>query len=151
MKWLALADGLVWVVRIKEMIRMPVFWLCHFSNGGGGHSLMWDFRGGGQWVLASGAGRKPWACFWTVWVWGIEIVGGDVKWGKALRWVRREETREDTAVRGLKTSVRVYCPLYPFLKGCLRCQGGCSVWQALRCWNLASISSKNQEETRTPL
>ena len=41
------------------MIKMTVFWLCHFNNGGGGHSLTWDFRGGGQWVLASGAGRKP--------------------------------------------------------------------------------------------
>lgn len=58
-KWLALADGLVWVVRMKEMIRMTVFSLCHFSNGGGCHSLMWNFRRGGQWVLASGAGRKP--------------------------------------------------------------------------------------------
>ena len=25
MKWLALGDGLVWVVRMKEMIRMTVF------------------------------------------------------------------------------------------------------------------------------
>ena len=49
-KWSALADGLVWVVRMKEMIRMTVFWLCHFNNGGGCHSLMWNFRGGGQWV-----------------------------------------------------------------------------------------------------
>ena len=35
------------------------FLVCHFSNGGGCPSLMWNFRHGGQWVLASGAGRKP--------------------------------------------------------------------------------------------
>ena len=29
-----------------------------------------------------------------------EIIGGDVKWGKALRWVHREETREDTGQCG---------------------------------------------------
>ena len=57
-----------------------------------------------------------------------EIIGGDVKWGEALRWGHGEETGEDTAVRGLKISVNVYCPLFPpFLNGCVRCQGGCSV------------------------